>query len=395
MGKKDSSEIKNTGVAKYIKFISSNWAFFLFLIAIISSLIGWLFFDISLFQSYEEISLKQEEYRSFSEENKSKEGMVSRHLALGNSFLNVAQLEAAQIEFEKALKLDSYNEQAQMGIFKSEVFKAIDIKDGQYKPEIVKKRINQILQKNPNDPHAFLFLGDVYYSINQVKAEEYYKKALINDSTVAAAYQGLGLIYDQNKMTDDALEMFEKASELSEWNQAYLVNLGYQYKKMGQYSLAIEKYDLAHRLNSDYLCVYYCIANAYNLNKEYHWAHAFQKRLCELLSDNRITELDVNRGQWYWNTENQIVTLYDLSERKYYAYFSAGLTSYVLGNFNEADAYIKKAEGLPLSKNRQLAINLLVKHDITLLQKEHEELVELLNKFVLKYSEHLNPKFYF
>ena len=117
--------------------------------------------------------------------------------------------------------------------------------------------------------------------------------------------------------------------------------------------------------------------------------------MCELLSDNRITELDVNRGQWYWNTENQIVTLYDLSERKYYAYFSAGLTSYVLGNFNEADTYIKKAEGLPLSKNRQLAINLLVKHDITLLQKEHEELVELLNKFVLKYSEHLNPKFYF
>ena len=41
--------------------------------------------------------------------------MISRHIDLGNSFLDVSQLTAATYEFDKALKLDPDNADAHFG----------------------------------------------------------------------------------------------------------------------------------------------------------------------------------------------------------------------------------------------------------------------------------------
>jgi hypothetical protein len=53
---------------------------------------------------------------------------------LGNQFLNVGQLEAAQAEFTQASSAEPYNAEAQLGSLKASVFDTIQGKE--YDPEL-------------------------------------------------------------------------------------------------------------------------------------------------------------------------------------------------------------------------------------------------------------------
>src|SRR3990172_3522212 len=104
-----------------IKYIISNIAIFLFILSIFTTIIGIVIFDISPFQPLEEIAAKQSEYRKIAADDVKKSEIVSDHLKLGNTFLSVLQLDAANIEFDEALKLDPLNLSARRGLLKSEI----------------------------------------------------------------------------------------------------------------------------------------------------------------------------------------------------------------------------------------------------------------------------------
>jgi tetratricopeptide (TPR) repeat protein len=189
----------NNDIFNLINFLSSNWVIIISFISILVILVGQIFYEISIFQPLID---KQENYRKQKELQEFENRMIIRHLKLGNSFLDVYKLEAAKTEFEKALNLDQKNIEAHMGLIKSEVFEPILKKDAaHYDPEIAESKLNLILEENPDDKHALLFLGKVYTTINNNKALEYLDKALVSDPKLAVAYSAKAYVYATQKKT--------------------------------------------------------------------------------------------------------------------------------------------------------------------------------------------------
>lgn len=367
-----------------INYFNTNWKVFVFLITLISVPIGWFVFEISPLQPLEEIAFKQNEYRLKEKQNSLRSEMLSRHLKLGNSFLNVMQLEAAKIEFEEALKLDPLNLSAQRGLSKSEIFTPILIND--YDPEIMEKRLELILEDDPNDPHAFLFLGRIYTPINPDKALEYYQKAIKNDPSIAAAYFGIGVIYDEQNKPDEALQMYLAALNLSKWNQVFLSNLADQYCLRKDYQKAIEQYNLLLTLDDRLLPVYYTVSNAYRIEGNLEQARKDQEKLIKLLNNENVTSYKRNQQVWYFHCGYEHIFFYEYPEKKYYAYYNLAITYYLLGNETEARICVNEAEDLNLDKDLEKRVQKLIHFDIDTLQKEQKDYrnktEEFKNKFL-------------
>lgn len=366
-----------------INYFNINLKVFIFLIALISVPIGWSIFDISPLQPLEEIAFKQSEYRLKEKQDLLRSEMVNRHLKLGNSFLNVLQLDAAKIEFEEALKLDPLNLSAKRGLTKSEIFTPILMND--YDPEVMEKRLELILEENPNDPHAFLFLGMIYTPINQDKALEYYQKAIDNDPSIAAAYFGIGVIYDQQNKPDEALKMYRVALNFSKWNQVFLSNLGDQYYLRKEYQKAIEQYDLLLTLDDRLLPVYYTVSNSYRLKGNLEQARMDQEKLIRLLDNENVTCFMRNQQAWYFHSGHEHIFFYEYPEKKYYAYYNLAITYYLLGNETEALIYVKKAEDLNLDRDLEKQVKKLIHFDIDTLQEEQKSYRNRTEEFRSKF----------
>jgi tetratricopeptide (TPR) repeat protein len=376
-------EKKTSRLTETFTFISANWPIFLFILSILGVLTGWVILDISPLQPLEEIAFKQSEYRLSAKQESMKSEMVSSHIKLGNTFLNIMQLEAAQNEFEEALKLDPYNLSAQKGLSKSELF--MPIMQNDYDPEIMEKRLNLILEEDPYDPHAYLFLGILYRDIDHEQALIYYEKAIDKDPSIAAAYFGIGTIYDIQNKPDDAITMYEKALSLSKWNQPFLDNLGYHYCQRKEYQKAIQQYELLLRLNPRFLPAYYTISNAYRLTGNLEQARWDQKILVNLLDNKNVTALQRNKEIWFYSFNSETVFLYNYPEKKYYAYYNLALTCYLLGNETEAIQYVKKAKDLQIDKDLEFNVKKLINYDIDNLQEEESYFLNRTDEFRRKF----------
>jgi tetratricopeptide (TPR) repeat protein len=364
-----------------LQLITRNWVVCIFLLSVISAVIGWMVFDISIFQPLEEISAKQEDYRRKEREITYRQRMVKRHINLANSFLNVSQLEAARIEFENALKLDPFNIDAHLGKLKAEVF--VPIANNEYDPEIAEKKLNLLMEERPNDPNVLSFLGMVYMNISKELAMECYRKAISNDPSIASAYIGMALIYDMDKNNEEAIRMYGKALSLSKWNQVYINNLGYQYIQRKNYNSAIEKYDLLLRLNSRYLLSYYTISNAYRIEGYLDNASWYQERLIQLLNDDKIISLSSNRQEWFFHTDTRTIYFDDFSMKKCYAYYNAALTTYLLRDEKKADSYLTKAKNT--NTPNEWLVKELLRYDIKELKEAQKKYSRQLDSFIEKY----------
>jgi len=381
----DTSRPKNVAKTSWalaaFQALTKNWAVFLFVVSVVGAIVGWLVFEISPFHALEEIAMKQKEQRRTELQVEYKHRLVQRHIELANSFLSIAQLEAAKIEFENALKLDPNNVEAHLGKLKAEIF--LPIANKEYIPEIAERKLTLVLKERPDDAHVLSFLGDIYRSISKEVALAYYQKAIVRDPTVASAYHGIALIHDQDKNNDDAIKMYEKALSLSIWHQSYLNNLGYQYLQRKDYRSAIEKYDLLLKLDHRYLLTYYTLSNAYRLTGNFQLASSYQDLLIELLDDDKITALQRNGGEWFFHTDFRLIHFYDYPMKKCYAYYNAALTAHMLRNAGKAESYIVKARRTN-SPNERL-VKELMRHDIKNLKQAQKDYSELLEAFSEKY----------
>ncbi len=371
-----------------LRFITGNWLVFLFFISVISATIGWVVFDISPFQPLEEIAIKQEEYKRKEQQLAYKKRMVSRHLELGNSLLNVSQLGEARLdearkEFDKALELDPDNIEAHFGKLKAEIFDPTAKEE--YAPELIEQKLNSVLKERPNDPHALVFLGDMYKNISKEQALEYYKKAISKDPNVASAYQGMAIIYDMEKNSEQAMKMYEKAASLSKWNQTWLNNLGYQYLQRGDYKNAIEKYDLLLKLDPRYILTYYTLSNAYRLSGNLRYSYLYQEHVINLLNNEKVVSLERNQGQWFFHTDTRVIYFYDYPMRKCYAYYNAALTAYLQYDDEKADSYITEAKNTGTPASEEWLVKELVRYDIKVLKKAQKGYSKQLEAFTEKY----------
>jgi tetratricopeptide (TPR) repeat protein len=365
-----------------IKFITSNWPIFLSGGSIISALAGLLIFDISPFQPLQEIAYKQAEYQRKEQQEELKKALVARHLQLGNLFLNDRHVDDAIIEFKAALELDPLNNEAQDGLFKSKFFEPIAARD--YDPDIMEKKLKVLLERNPNDAHAFLFFGEIYHLIDGEKAIEYYKKAMKRDPALtAAASFGIGVIYTLQNKFDEAQKMYERACRLSPWNQQYLDNLSYQYYLNKEYDKAISHADSIIRLNGTYLAAYYTISKAYREKGKWDLAIFYQTQLVKLLQDTSVTFQKYNRDPWFFPIDegNGFFPVYltDVESKICYAYHDLALTCCLFQDVESARYIMEQAP--PIKYDAAVSIRRLMNFDKTRLLEANGLLRDKIGDF--------------
>ena len=376
-------EKKKVGIWKRLfGAVTKNWAVFLFTIGVITAMVGWLFFSISPFHKFKEIANNQKDYDRKELQIEYKKAMVQRHLKLGNSFLSTSQIEAARIEFNTILQLDEFNIEAHFGKLKTEIF--LPIKNDEYNPEIAEMRLSAILEEMPDDPHINFYLGDINRAIDKNAALNYYRKAIEIDSSLAAAYFGIAVIYDKENNIDAAIEMYLKALSLSEWNQSYLSNLAYQYYKKKDFDQAIRLYDLSWKLNGSYVLNLFGLASAYRFQGKLNFAMFYNKTLIDAINNQKIMEQSINNGVWFWNSEFDPIYFYDISMKKCYAYYNAAITAYLSGDIMAADNYIAKAKAL--NSSGEWRVKKLVAFNNKELGNYNQSFERLLIAFNAKYG---------
>ena len=353
---------------RVIEWLSGHWVIATFLFSLLAAAAAWFIYGVSPLQPLEEIANRQSKYRDEAEKDDYKKRMVERHLKLGKSLLNVEEYAAARQEYQEALKLDPANPEAELGLFKADIYNTLQ---GEYNPAVIEQRIHFILQENSKDPHAYVFLGDIYRPRDKKKAQEYYQQAITLDPDAAGARFGLGLVYNKQGKLDEALDQFRNAVELSPFNVRYLDNLGFAYSRKNLYTKAIETYQRILQIDADYLSVYYEIARLSLLLGDLDKALQYQQELVYRLNDEKITNLDKNKSLWYFQpADDPLIELYELPEKTAYAYYGLSLLLYLSNQRAEAERYIEKTRQLKMSGNAGAWVEQLMEAVLKRLEQE-------------------------
>lgn len=113
------------------------------------------------------------------------------------------------------------------------------------------KRFEEI---SPDKEDVYVYLADITYSDIQdnLKAIEYYEKALVNNKRNFSIYNMLGHLYSthhQDKFKEKQIEYLTKAFELAPNNRIVVKNLAYVYGKFDEVQKADEMYSKLMYLN--------------------------------------------------------------------------------------------------------------------------------------------------
>ncbi|MGY3214024.1 tetratricopeptide repeat protein [Mucilaginibacter sp. HD30] len=309
---------------KLLEHISQLVPLFILFVTILGFVVGKIFYKISFLQPLEKIANEQKEYQRKNRQEDLKIAITERHLLLGNNLLNVGNLNAAKLEFKAALNIDSVNELAAMGLFKSQIRDNID--NYGFTTELLIKKIDLIFQFNKNDEHALYFMGLLYRDLDYKLAIKYFQKATESNPEFPDAFYRLGMIYETLDEYDTklALPYYEKALSLSKYNQTYLNNLAYQYFQFGEYEKAIKNYETLIKIDKDDLLPYLTVSTSYLLANDFSKCTFY----INLFLDKIEKQPDImgtvfNQLKWHFESFNEQKVLLDSTEKKLiYGYLS-------------------------------------------------------------------------
>ncbi len=383
-------------------WINGHWAIVAWLIAGVLSVfylfLAWYKYDVDFMHpvakiAYEQKKSKQEMkgYQEREEERGFIQRMVKCRLECGKEFLNAGLNEEAKKEFEAAQQLDKTNTKAQLGLLKSSVF---ELSRGEYNPEVIEKRIKIIEKENKNDPHVFLFRGTMYYALQNYKEAEKNLQIAINlDKNVASAHYLLGLIYDKQDKTDEALQEIEIAVKQSKWNRSYLNNLASLCNRKGRYREAIAKFEEVIQLDPGYLLPYAEISRilrltgkqAYDVERSETYQQTLLRQLGNEIAssknhkDENIVLSRKNAKPWYFYTGgNKKIYLYRPEEKQGYAHYTLAVTLYLENKELQAHDLVSQApELLP---GEQLNVMTLVDDEVSCLAKQRPDYKDRIKK---------------
>jgi tetratricopeptide (TPR) repeat protein len=124
--------------------------------------------------------------------------------------------EKAEQAVQRALDPLVISSEVQLGLEKASVFDHSD-------REVIERKLKQLEKKNPTDSGVQVLLGKFYAAQNdQDEALQHYQSAIKQDPDTAEAYFGLGVIYDQQDRSSEAMEMFKKVVSISESSPRYV-----------------------------------------------------------------------------------------------------------------------------------------------------------------------------
>jgi tetratricopeptide (TPR) repeat protein len=279
-----------------------------------------------------------------------KQVQIDEHLALARDFLNVEAFQFAKSEFRQVMDLDKNHSEARKSLEKIGIYEAIQESDTD--SAVLEQKIKALLAENPNDFHSRVLMAELYIGTDPEKAMENLQVAVeINPKAPGALFR-MGILYQQQQNIPQAIEMMKKAIEVSNQSPLYRLNLGALYLKTGDEIKAEETYLALLKNDPTYLQTYFRISDLWMMRGNLNKALEFQQELAKHLENRRTCILPKNQGKWFFeivsNQQSEIIELYDIPEKKFYAWYGMALTMYLLDRKDEATRYAEKADSLSL-----------------------------------------------
>lgn len=355
--------------------LQRRWPLIAIGLSLVIAFIAWAGYGVSLFQPLEEKAFKQAEYRLKQNQQRFKETMLKRQLALGKSLLDIGKHDAALAEYEDALKLDPASTEAQLGRLKARIFA---LNADQFSPEVIEKRIQlvrNIARENSadqkgDDAHARSALGDLYAPVDEAVAMGHYRAAIAIDSSVATARFGLSWLLDSAGELDGAIAELEAAAKISPLNPAFLNNLGYLYTRRKSYTKALAAYGKARRLDPAHLITYCEQAHVYLLTGKTAEARQALEDLVWQMRDETLMKQPKNNIPWLFPTDDGPLPLSETNEKQRYCWLSLALARFLTGDAVGAEQAITEATAIHVVFPE--AITAIVRSDLKQLETAHD-----------------------
>ena len=270
----------------------------------------------------------------------------------GDNALNIGRYADAKRIFEAEFKTNPQNQQAVWSL------QIVQARETLSQPEF-KEAIDSLYQQNPNDPHVNLFLGEYYAANNQTeKAIQHYKQAIELNPKLVEAHYDLAKLYDQQGYPESAKVESLKAIEISP-TPKYRNNLATIFFNQRNYEEAIKEYGK----NKEYPLSALESAEIYWRLDYLSQALSYQKQAIEWLEDKTIMDKPDNQDAWYFEiAPKKSIELFNLDEKKSYAYLCLSVTLYLQGDMEGAKNEVQKMRDLMVAS--QANINALLTADL-------------------------------
>lgn len=359
-------------------------------VLILTAIIGYYHYGISPVHAFEEIGYKLHQQNYTLHQEDLKENITDFHNTLGIRLLNVKQTGAARNEFNQVLKTDPLNYSAERCLIECDIFNTTpdNYLNSLDCPEITYIKLTTLVDKFPDDPMPYLYLGDFSLKHEQFEnASNFYSKSInLSNGTAAAAYYGMGIVYDIMNQPELSREMFEKAVKISYWNVLYRSNLADVYYELKDYKNATVWYNSIDYLNEEPkpLEHYTSLSNSYRCLGNLAAALDIQQKQISIIEKNNPDDLAINNQTvlFYHTNSTSFEPLYTYDMQKSYYYNNIALTYYIMGDEDKALNYWNKANALHLDKKSQIVVKNILNYDIETLQNEQSKNREIVTKTV-------------
>jgi len=152
------------------------------------------------------------------------------------------------------------------------------------------------IQLNPKFKGVYLNIGSMYlFTDKYEEAIKYYQKEIELNPKFAFAYNNIGIAYDKMGKYEEAIKYYQKAIEVNPEYAEACYNKGLTYNNIGKYDEAIKSFRKAIKLNPKYTEAYNNMGNAYIFIGKYEEA---------IQSYQKVIELNPNDASVYNNMGN-------------------------------------------------------------------------------------------
>ena len=207
--------------------------------------------------------------------------------------------------------------------------------------------LRKAVQNDRNSKRGNLYLGEVFLALNQPdSAEVFFKKTINLDDENAAAYYGLGKIYEGRKNYPEAVKNFNSAIRYDQNKEEYVISLGNTYIAADSLDLAMQAFYKAHDMNGKYPRALEGIADAYR--KQSIYGTAIQFYLQALQIDSTNVEVRLKLANTYMKNSDgadayeQFKKLTQLAPDNPDAQYQAGDLLYVNKRYKDAVPFLVK-----------------------------------------------------
>jgi tetratricopeptide (TPR) repeat protein len=348
-------------------FVASTWVVFFAIFSAFTLFVGWLTYDVRPFHTLERIGREQQQVEA-------QKDLSELRIDSGNSLLNVGEAKAAKEQFEAALELDPFSQEAQEGMLKSELFEAIEAEE--YDLAVIRPKLDRLAEERKKDSHVYAFRGTVLSYAQPDRALKEFKEAVRLNHSNAYAYDGQSYIYYLEHEYDKALEMSKEARNLAPWNPTYKHNYAIDLTMNKRYEEATKEYTDVTELDPEFIYPYHDLAQVHRLRGDLSSSRWYYYQYIAMLNDEKIRSLKRNSlpvSVLTGSSDGPVVQLEALSDKRYYAYYGLALTLYMMGHTNVAKDQVNKANDLQLDPDLEKQVKAALTYDIELLPKEREQ----------------------